>query len=61
MYILQLYRKQEIDLQPGGDPCEYHLLSPTNKAFYYLIQPAYPAIKSNSSELPPSNNSAQEV
>lgn len=35
--ILRLYRKQLIDLQPGGDPKEYHLLSPTGKKFYYLI------------------------
>jgi len=35
--ILRLYRKQKIDLQPGGDPTDYHLLSPTGKRFYYLI------------------------
>ena len=35
--ILRLYRKQVIDLQPGGDPGDYHLLSPTGKKFYYLI------------------------
>ncbi len=35
--ILQLYRKQEIDLQAGGDPSEYHVTSPTSKDFYYLI------------------------
>jgi len=42
-YILQLYRKQEIDLQPGGDPAEYHLHSPTRKEFYYLIPHNAPA------------------
>jgi len=35
--ILQLYRKQEIDLQAGGDASEYHVTSPTSKEFYYLI------------------------
>lgn len=35
--ILNLYRKQMIDLQPGGDPSEYHVQSPTGKKFYYLI------------------------
>jgi len=35
--ILRLYRKQIIDLQTGGDPNDYHLLSPTGKKFYYLI------------------------
>ena len=35
--ILRLYRKQIIDLQSGGDPTDYHLLSPTGKKFYYLI------------------------
>lgn len=34
--ILRLYRKQVIDLQPGGNPDEYHLISPTGKRFYYL-------------------------
>jgi len=35
--ILRLYRKQKIDLQPGGPPTDYHLLSPTGKKFYYLL------------------------
>ena len=35
--ILRLYRKQIIDLQPGGAPTDYHILSPTGKRFYYLI------------------------
>ena len=35
--ILKLYRKQLIDLQPGGPSTDYHLLSPTGKKFYYLI------------------------
>ena len=35
--ILRLYRKQLIDLQPGGLPNDYHLLSPTGKKFYFLI------------------------
>ena len=35
--ILRLYRKQIIDLQPGGEPTDYHILSPTGKRFYYLI------------------------
>ncbi|MGB5913147.1 MAG: hypothetical protein WBH31_18300 [Promethearchaeia archaeon] len=35
--ILKLYRKQIFDLQPGGSPTEYQLLSPTGKTFYYLI------------------------
>jgi len=35
--ILRLYRKQLIDLQAGGNPSEYHLVSPTGKRFYYLI------------------------
>ncbi len=34
--IMRLYRKQIIDLQPGGNPADYHLLSPTGKKFYYL-------------------------
>ena len=35
--MLRLYRKQIIDLQPGGNPNDYHLLSPTGKKFYYLF------------------------
>lgn len=35
--ILRLYRKQIIDLQPGGNPSEYHIISPTGTKFYYLI------------------------
>ena len=35
--ILKLYRKQVFDLQPGGSPTDYQLLSPTGKKFYYLI------------------------
>jgi len=35
--ILRLYRKQIFDLQPGGNPTDYQLLSPTGKKFYYLI------------------------
>jgi hypothetical protein len=35
--ILRLYRKQEIDLQPGGDVHDYHIASPTKKLFYYLV------------------------
>ena len=35
--MLRLYRKQIIDLQPGGNPSDYHLLSPTGKKFYYLF------------------------
>ena len=35
--ILKLYRKQIFDLQPGGSPTDYQLLSPTGKKFYYLI------------------------
>ncbi|MFX1450480.1 MAG: hypothetical protein ACFFCM_06545 [Promethearchaeota archaeon] len=35
--ILRLYRKQLVDLQPGGNPEDYQLLSPTGKKFYYLI------------------------
>ena len=35
--ILRLYRKQIFDLQPGGSPSDYQLLSPTGKKFYYLI------------------------
>jgi len=35
--ILRLYRKQIFDLQPGGSPSDYQLLSPTGKRFYYLI------------------------
>jgi len=35
--ILKLYRKQIVDLQPGGSPTDYQLLSPTGKKFYYLI------------------------
>ena len=35
--VLRLYRKQLIDLQAGGNPTEYHLVSPTGKKFYYLI------------------------
>ena len=35
--ILRLYRKQIFDLQPGGSPTDYQLLSPTGKKFYYLI------------------------
>jgi DNA repair exonuclease SbcCD ATPase subunit len=35
--VLRLYRKQLVDLQPGGNPEDYHLLSPTGKKFYYLI------------------------
>jgi len=35
--ILRLYRKQLVDLQPGGNPADYHLISPTGKKFYYLM------------------------
>lgn len=35
--ILKLYRKQIFDLQPGGSPLDYQLLSPTGKKFYYLL------------------------
>ena len=35
--VLRLYRKQIVDLQPGGNPDDYHLLSPTGKKFYYLF------------------------
>jgi len=35
--ILKLYRKQIFDLQPGGSPMDYQLLSPTGKKFYYLV------------------------
>jgi hypothetical protein len=34
--ILRLYRKQLVDLQSGGNPNDYHILSPTGKKFYYL-------------------------
>ena len=35
--ILRLYRKQIIDLQPGGNSSDYHISLPTGKKFYYLI------------------------
>jgi len=35
--ILRLYRKQIIDLQPGGNNSEYQISLPTGKKFYYLI------------------------
>lgn len=34
--IMRLYRKQMIDLQPGGNPRDYHLKSPTGSEFYYV-------------------------
>jgi len=34
--IMRLYRKQMIDLQPGGNPRDYHLKSPTGSDFYYV-------------------------
>lgn len=35
--ILKLYRKELIDLQPGGNKFDYHLSLPTGAKFYYLI------------------------
>jgi len=34
--MMRLYRKQLIDLQPGGNPRDYHLKSPTGSKFYYV-------------------------
>ena len=34
--MMRLYRKQVIDLQPGGSPGEYTLQSPTGSRFYYV-------------------------